>query len=171
MGLDIRMNVEWAELEQQIKDQQRYAQGPDAKRIADDLEHFFRISTAMQRVGSAKIQTRPGSYHGVHCIRCLYAKLKGWPVEKNETVLMEGDCPARTSHLINHSDCEDFYVPAKFAAPIWHEGTSIGSSQRLLDELREIEHVEKDENQQWAWDALYIAALASVTCHACIHFE
>lgn len=49
------------------------------------------------------------------------------------------------SHLIVHSDAEGFYLPIDFAEPLFdrtdtHQlpGGILGSSQRLLDELRSI---------------------------------
>jgi hypothetical protein len=171
MGLDIRVNVTWSDLSREIHNRLGFASDDEKKQLDRDSQRLTEMLGNVQDQDLA-ISTRPGSYHGIHRVRVMYAKFKGWPCTDRETVVMlEGDCPARASHLVNHSDCDGLYLPTKFDTPIWHEGVSIGSSPRLLDELREIEHVEKGENQQWAWDAIYVAALASVLCRAAIHFE
>lgn len=54
-------------------------------------------------------------------------------------------------HLINHSDCDGYYIPCDFPEPIWiepeeyeslekhiDEPISVGSSLRLMDELNKI---------------------------------
>jgi len=43
-----------------------------------------------------------------------------------------------SSHLLSHSDAEGYYVPVDFVDPLDVDDETIGSSQRLLAELRDV---------------------------------
>lgn len=133
-----------------------------------DTAHIRRIANGAM---DQRINTRPGSYSGIHRVRALYAKHRGWPLEEGGRYPTETEDSAK-SHLCSHSDCDGWYLPDDFHDPIWTgDNVSIGSSVRLLSELREIENVPKDEYQQYSWDAVYLAALASVACRTPIKFH
>ena len=90
------------------------------------------------------------------------------------------DDQTRASHLVNHSDCEGYYLPDDFPEPQWIRTTgeresalSVGSSVRLLSELTELLE-SKDEWPDefgWRWDALFVAAIASVVSRSVIVFS
>jgi hypothetical protein len=105
---------------------------------------------------------------------------------------------SRKHHLLWHSDCEGFYVPVDFPDVIEGSGVPggmLGSSQRLLEELRllaaplgfrlngnkipdeqitELASVGDDEppffNERLAWAVFFDAARASVETRAAICF-
>jgi hypothetical protein len=130
---------------------------PDA---ADQFrESFERVNAALADAGLPQHhepETPPmmrsrcscGSYPYtfLHHLRCVYAHFEGdpnWRPRAGER--MDPDDPilersyARTrSHLIQHSDCEGYYVPFDFDDIVRDErvpGGMLGSSYRLRDEL------------------------------------
>lgn len=117
----------------------------------------------------ARVHCRPGSYSGLKIVREQYEKLK------NSQGLKPFDF--KTSHLVNHSDCDGWYLPEEFDFPIWQGEVSIGSSFQLLRELEELQEIRESLNDDlpcsWghSWDELYIAACASVVSEAPIHFK
>lgn len=96
-----------------------------------------------------------GSYHNLHLLRgfAIYLEKEGRLPSTDER---ESDYPllqlqyegafetAKFAHLIEHSDCEGYYVPIPLTEPIFtEEGESIGSVFGLLDELNLL--------KEWLW--------------------
>jgi hypothetical protein len=77
--------------------------------------------------------------------------------------------------LIWHSDAEGWYLPDDFQMPIMQNDLSIGSSVRLLAELEELcpdrSVIPDDFDWDLAWDAVYLAAVASVVTGTPIEFH
>ena len=86
-------------------------------------------------------------YSFLHYLRRCYALLReGKPItvaEDDDALKVDDDLVEElsidsSSHLLCHSDAEGYYVPVDFAEPLFSDEESIGSSQRLLAELREV---------------------------------
>ncbi len=81
-------------------------------------------------------------YSFLHYLRRCYALLReGKPItvaEDADDDLVEELSIDSSSHLLCHSDAEGYYVPVDFDEPLFDDEESIGSSQRLLAELREV---------------------------------
>jgi len=81
-------------------------------------------------------------YSFLHYLRRCYALLReGKPItvaEDADDDLVEELSIDSSSHLLCHSDAEGYYVPVDFDEPLFSDEESIGSSQRLLAELREV---------------------------------
>jgi len=81
-------------------------------------------------------------YSFLHYLRRCYALLReGNPItvaEDADDDLVEELSIDSSSHLLCHSDAEGYYVPVDFDEPLFSDEESIGSSQRLLAELREV---------------------------------
>lgn len=154
MGLDIIVRVKVSEVRDCVGELESTLQEREAMRILDTMPMDRNVST------------RPGSYSGLHAVRCEYAKLKGWATSGTFVAISD---ESKASHLINHSDCDGYYMPDEFIEPQWlatsqGHNISLGSSVRLLDELTELMAV-KDrwpDGFQRRWDAVFIAAVASV---------
>ncbi len=161
MGLDIHVNV-------------------TAKQVASDIRFCEQIThpeTALALLGAieanSKIHTRPGSYAGLHVVREHFARIHGLP--KFDCGFVFGkEQPKEWDpfHLLNHQDCEGWYLPNDFPKPAWLGTISVGSSVRLLNELQEME-LERATNPDWGprWDAVYLAAVASVVTRQPIKFS
>jgi len=163
MGLDIKVFANTRELRGCLDDLDNELQKNEALRILDTMQNEEEIWTA------------PGSYSGLHVVRNEYAKLKGWPLDANGRYISDG--PAEKSHLINHCDAQWYYLPVDFPEPQWVASTgtyfiSIGSSVRLLSEVTELLAVKDKwpEGFQHRWDAVFLAAVASVACRVPIEF-
>jgi hypothetical protein len=83
-------------------------------------------------------------YSTLHYLRRVYALHKRGaevtpvlPDEELDTELERDESYNLFSHLICHSDCDGYYVPVDFGDPLYLDAGSVGSSQRLLRELRE----------------------------------
>ncbi len=179
MGLDIRIDISRDAFAEKLREEIEYADGDDDRiRAEKDLAHFERSKV---REFSGRLDLCPGSYSGTHRVRRLYAMKRGWPIGGRGYVDMgEENSPQSKSHLCHHSDCDGYYLPSDFNEPQWllvtlpdgKEGrVSVGSSYRLLAELREIEDATKDDLEQYAWDQFYMAALASVVGNRVAFFE
>ncbi|GAA0969509.1 hypothetical protein GCM10009555_016770 [Acrocarpospora macrocephala] len=74
----------------------------------------------------------------------VYTRRPHYAVEIGDSVRVIGSAEDATGgfdHLVQHSDCEGFYVPVDFEPVLIDErvtGGYIGSSQRLLEECRRI---------------------------------
>lgn len=166
MGLDIRVNVTVAQVRDNLSKLDNELQQMEALRIMDN-EDMDDDET---------IVTEPGSYHGLHVVREVYAELREWP--EYSTALPFNEAHS-SSHLMNHSDCDGWYLPERFDTPQWIIGPdekysiSVGSSYKLLEELTSM----LASNDKWPeslhrrWDAVFIAAVASVVCHCPIEFS
>ena len=81
-------------------------------------------------------------YSFLHYLRRCYALLReGKPITvaaDADDDLVEELSIDSSSHLLCHSDAEGYYVPVDFDEPLFSDEESIGSSQRLLAELREV---------------------------------
>lgn len=166
MGLDIHVDVLAGDLLTVIDDWKDPVQRKEARRIFCDMEP------------NQPIHVRTGSYHGLHLIRQQYAKLKGWQID--DTYHVPINKQSTLSHLVNHSDCEGYYLPVDFPQPTWISTTrepesalSIGSSQRLLEELCEMlpNRESWPDDFAWRWDNLFAAAFSSVASHRPIRFS
>lgn len=173
MGLDIEVDATVAQVHDRLMEKHRYAKGEQADRIGMDLIHLGMLEQEQLYDRRKSISTRPGSYSGLHVVRGEYAKLQGWPVDAKGHAISHAEELTQYSHLINHSDCDGCYVPYDFEKPIWTDNElSIGSSVRLLEELRELESrlPLMDQYTREAWGAVYLPALASVTLRTMILF-
>jgi len=162
MGLDILINTVVSEIVDCVSDLDNALQENEAKRILATMDQDKRLAT------------RPGSYGGIHVLRCAYARMKGWKVEGHTC---EINNETGGSHLISHSDCDGYYLPDDFVSPQWFErsngeSVSVGSSVKLLSELTELLAVKDQwpEGFQWRWDAVFVAAVASIVCREVITF-
>lgn len=172
MGLDIFCGATVCEARKAIEWQLEYAdettESMEPSRAM--LERGLRVLDGRKDTG-----TRPGSYAGIHVVRCAYARHRGWPLDESGRHPHYAHC--EKSHLCNHSDCDGVYIPEDFAEPIWTpEKLSIGSSWRLLCELWEIvgwrdaEPERSNAGHGWRWDELYLPAIVSVCCQTVIRF-
>jgi hypothetical protein len=101
----------------------------------------------------SRAQRSSFSYRSLHYLRRVYAHVAGDPNWRAEA-LREGVDPTKdpvlddayshfNNHLICHSDAEGYYVPQDFEEVIFDDsdtvpGGMVGSSQRLLRELRSL---------------------------------
>lgn len=164
MGLDIKTFCTVADLRNCIDECDDQLQKNEAIRClekADDADVLW---------------TAPGSYSGLHVVRTQYARLKGWPIDERSNRYISGG-PAEKSHLINHCDAEGYYLPWDFPEPQWIDtgrghALAVGSSNRLLSEVMELLSVKEQwpEGFQYRWDAVFLAAFASVLMDAPIQF-
>jgi len=168
MGLDVIVNVRMEYLSDLISELEDPVAISEANRILFNMDKK-----------AYSVRTSPGSYAGIHRVRMQYSIMKGWwfgtgghlVLKWNSIPFIEG--PAKISHLINHSDCDGWYLPEDFEEPQWVGSISIGSSQRLLAELLEM----LPSIRQWrydvdySWDAIFIAAVASVVSNEPIKFN
>lgn len=116
------------------------------------------------------LSTRPGFYHGVHQVREAYRKTKARALGLDPDDARVDEALEK-SHLDNHGDCDGWYLPENFETPIWvNEELSIGSSQRLLRELLEIDVATLDEEDRRPYFALLAPAIASVVSYEPICF-
>lgn len=164
MGLDIKTFINVADLREMLDEHGDKLQAAEGLRIIKEYPDCEVIWTA------------PGSYAGLHVVRSQYAKAKGWPLGDDGRYICEG--PAEKSHLINHCDAQWYYLPVDFPDPQWIDtgkgyAVSIGSSVRLLAELWELYAVRDQWPAEfgWRWDAVFLAALASVACSVPIEFK
>ena len=161
MGLDIRVRVTADEVLENLASLKNF----EMQAKAVDL---------LENMGPELICVRPGSYSGLHDVRVSYGRLHGrnlFPAELSKVF--------PNSHLINHSDCDGWYLPDDFVDPVWiQEGLlSVGSSQALLREVWELhgkmpllwESIYVD-GVVYAWEAVFIAAVASVVTRTPIEF-
>ena len=165
MGLDIHVDVLAGDILTEIDEWPDPVQRKEARRCFCEMDP------------NQPIHTRTGSYHGLHRIRQQYAKLKGWPIDDSFHVPITEE--TRGSHLVNHSDCDGYYLPDDFPDPEWIRTTgkresalSVGSSARLLAELTELVAVRDSwpDDFEWSWDAIFAAAFASVVSRRPIRF-
>jgi hypothetical protein len=137
--------------------------------IEAEHEERFRKSLAILPDMPNRIQTRPGSYAGLHRLRVAYCTFMAWPLDETGFhAKIPG--PAEESHLCNHSDCEGWYLPDMFENPVWADETSIGSSDKLLEELLEMDDA-AIAGVEYEWASMFVAAVASVTCGKVIKFS
>ncbi|MEW5818718.1 MAG: hypothetical protein AB1782_00880 [Cyanobacteriota bacterium] len=112
--------------------------------------------------GDVQLEERIGSYTNIHYLRRYAAH-----IDKNNTppeplkpsddptqdplllAIYDGESKTRFPHLIDHSDCNGFYIPCNFPEPLWIgpeeeideedeelvEFISVGSSTNLHEEL------------------------------------
>ena len=165
MGLDISVNVKVGEALEEIRsDWENELQKNEAIRILEEMGQYEMLST------------KTGSYAGLHVLRREYARMKTWTDYSTEKDLTPRHL---ASHLLNHSDCDGWYLPEKFDSPVWCESdgdkyhVSIGSSYRLLEELCEmLAHKDQwPEDIQWRWDALFVVAIASSATRTPVEFH
>lgn len=163
MGLSIHVSVKAQEVIDELDFWDNVLQQREGLRILSELDPDKELSVY------------PGSYAGLHVVRVQYALLRGWATDGYHVEIND---QTRGSHLINHSDCEGWYLPEDFVEPQWLAtgktySVSLGSSDRLLSELCEM-LASKDkwsERCQHSWDAVFIAALASVVTRNAIKFH
>ncbi len=147
-------------------------------------------------------------YSFLHYLRRFHARRIAQP-DQVPAPLAEGESPAHDPvleevgsprhHLLWHSDCEGYYVPIDFPEVLAGDGIAgagIGSSVRLLDELKLVaaplgivlhdgklsdadaasiaEEDEKNGGPFWierlVWLALFEAARLSIEQRAAVHF-
>ncbi len=163
MGLDITVNVTAEEVREGLEDSDCGVKHPEVARKL--LERF---------ADDEKIHVRPGSYSGLHVVRDQFIRLKKLDPEPTTAAINAAMPESHLEyHLLNHCDAEGWYLPDDFSTPAWADGVSIGSSVRLLAELEELEIERgKQPDDGWGsrWDAVYIAAVASVVTNTPIHF-
>ena len=141
-------------------------------------------------------------YSTVHFLRRAYALTKaGRPVTpvsaipdmERDNDVVDAESTMFESHLLCHSDSDGFYVPVDFAHPEVAGGQLVGSSQRLLAELRfcaeplgirlaedgtlpdaeadRVNALDTPHEHEWlAWIALHEACLLSIESGHAIHF-
>lgn len=161
MGLDISVNVTGQELWDALEDM-----GADERDKAIARAWLDDGDTRLQE----KINTRTGSYGGLHILRRAYANMKGWPLVEGQMGAFYPGEESNGSHLCNHSDCDGWYLPDTFDPPT--HNPSVGSGPRLREELRELMAVIDEKHEDyWRLIALYIPALACVYCRAPIDFH
>ena len=112
-------------------------------------------------------------YLGIHLLRAEYASMKGLEYSPHDEV--SESVTNLNSHLISHSDTSGWYLPDRFDDPIFADSdagysVSIGSSYKLLDEMLAVKDKWPQGFEQ-LWDALFIAAVASVVCNKPIRFH
>lgn len=156
MGLDITVDVKVA--------------GVCSNRTSDELS-LFQSARAECGLGMDDyIHVRPGSYSGVHRLRMAYARMKGVDVGESMTDWQNSSILPE-SHLVQHSDCDGWYLPDDFLTPILENGISVGSSVRLLAEIMEIPRDSLLDLERHAWNCLFVAAFASVATYTPIKFH
>ncbi|MFV8751784.1 hypothetical protein ACNOYE_14660 [Nannocystaceae bacterium ST9] len=134
----------------------------------EGVEHyakgFDRLRAALESAGVSgyrepervEVAMRPHvssfPYSFLHYLRRAYARvaqeLEVAPVDAEglarDDALVEDEASMFSSHLLCHSDAEGFYVPIDFPEPLFLDeraiagGGMVGSSQRLLAELRRV---------------------------------
>lgn len=117
------------------------------------------------------IDSRPGSYGGLHRVREAFTRINSHEIYDVSTRQKFKKSWERF-HLLNHSDAEGWYLPEDWGIqnPLWINNTSIGSSYNLMKELETmIGKIHPDI--QWSWDAIYVAAVASVLSNNPIKFH
>ncbi len=133
----------------------------DAEGAAWFRENLKKLSTVLERNGSQahrepvdspELESRAACdsfpYSFLHYLRRVYAHAKrdsAWRAEPleagrnpTEDTVLDEEMFMFTSHLLNHSDAEGYYVPQEFEDVIYDDtvpGGMIGSSQHLLREL------------------------------------
>ena len=158
MGLDISVSATPAEVKREI------AGNPEMLLV------FENACTNLGLEDERKIGTRPGSYVGLHRVRTAYARVKG--VDAGDSLVdWQKRNPLPMSHLVMHSDCGGWYLPEDFVKPMWNESVTVGSSVRLLAELREIDREGLDGVEGSAFDAIVVPAVASVHLRVPISFH
>ncbi len=160
MGLDIVMRVTGNEVLSEMG-------------LGKEWSRFHDLWPRFEEFGDQRISTRPGSYRGLHLVRNVWAKAKGYSDDyrADEASRIGIDHPCRASHLCWHSDCEGWYVPEIFDPPIMSGDVSIGSSVRLLEELESIRSLGMVEDVRAAYEAVLIPAVASVVTNQPIKFS
>ncbi len=168
MGLDISVNVLAKAVREALKYSDFGVKHPEAA---------LKLITEDRHPDDDIIHTRPGSYSGLHRVRAAYIAIKGLDQEPKVTDENRGIPEShKSSHLLNHSDCEGWYLPDDFSEIFWYDQITIGSSVRLLSELEDME-LERAKlpsapyNWGHSWDQVYIAAVASVVCRQPIKFH
>lgn len=167
MGLDIRINVMPCRVLEECED-------------AALLAAFRAAVDRLELDYEEPIRTRPGSYHGLHRLRRAYAEslgLTGYDAT-SEWEQSVDDSRIATSHLIQHSDCDGYYLPDDFPEPAWltvpkgayvgRHCISVGSSVRLLAELQSFDPVARDVQEEW--DSVFVTAVASVVRREVVRF-
>jgi len=164
MGLGISVDTSAYDVVANIK----YLENPLAERVA------LWILESMEPSDSINSLTQ--FYLGIHLLRAEYASMKGLQYSPHDEV--SGSVTNLNSHLISHSDTSGWYLPDRFDDPIFADSdagysVSIGSSYKLLDEMLELLAVKDKWPQgfEQLWDALFIAAVASVVCNKPIRFH
>ena len=153
----------------------------DLKSCIDECDDQLQKNEALRCLetcdGDDTLWTAPGSYSGLHIVRTQYAKLKGWPIDERSGCYISGK-ETEKSHLINHCDAEGYYLPCDFPEPQWIDtgrghALAVGSSNRLLSEVMELLSVKEQwpDGFQHRWDAVFLAAFASVLMDAPIQFK
>lgn len=165
MGLDIWV----AARPDKVLENYELEDQPELKRL------FKEACVALGLASDQEISTRPGSYSGIHRVRTAYAKMKGIDTGEDHAEWQRKDDVLPDSHLVHHSDCDGYYLPSDFIKPIRADQdgngcVSIGSSVRLLAELRELDRAKLEEYTQRAWDAVFVPAVASVFMRRVIYF-
>ena len=171
MGLNVKVDVTPDELDNTLE----LGISVDNEALDDtsnreDLAHVQRILESRGDIDETEcLSVSNGSYRNLHPLRRAYALLKECPLDKDGEVMYEGEI--LKSHLVNHEDNEGWYLPDDFPEPIWGKGReiSIGSSDRLLEELRELGRPEGSTASS-SWDTLFICALASTLHNKVIRF-
>lgn len=161
-----------------------------AESINEIAKKFNQDIDFKSRPGKHIINVRIGNYSALHVLRRFAAEIDGWDKEKyrtqqdiskcNDTMngLYDYDYYLRKSkfkHLIDHSDCEGYYLPFDFETPgvTNDKNHSIGSSVRLKHELEEIMDAINETNNleiETIWDRIYELACLSVQHQLPIEF-
>jgi hypothetical protein len=181
-------------------------------RLINDVLRWNRFREHREPTTLPRLDDRTGvgsfPYSYLHYLRRFYASRIARPDQVPDPVA-EGESPtddavleevgSPSHHLLWHSDCEGYYVPIDFPEVLAGEGIAgagIGSSMRLLDELKLIAAplgivlkegmlsdadavaiAEEDEDtggpywiERLVWLALFEAARLSIEHRAAIHF-
>lgn len=158
MGLDI---VVYANVDDVCEVISACENGVKDKELALELLKKFK--------GKDSIGTRPGSYGGLHVVRRKFTDFM--KIESEPDFIHSKGIPVAHEpfHLLNHSDCDGWYLPESFFKPVWCDYVSIGSSVSLLGEL---ESIAPDQSEDWfsKWAALYVPAVASMVSGRPIKF-
>lgn len=142
-----------------------------------ELKEEVKYVLRQERGTRYNISLRIGSYAALHYLRNFYTMVYSDINKKRPDV--------DKTHLLNHSDCDGYYIDWEFSKVIWtDEHLSIGSSTKLLQELEflkeyveglpengeEEELIEGTETIKWVFKALYLLARVSVDTNAPLVF-
>jgi hypothetical protein len=103
------------------------------------LHHLRRVAAHLAASGTAPPPLEAGSERDPVLVAAFESGPAHLVTVKDGTAEHRGPTGAEPTfdHLIQHSDCEGYYVPVDFAAVLYSEdvlGGYLGSSQRLLEE-------------------------------------
>lgn len=152
----------------------------DARLLNDIAKELGADIDFAEKAGIYIVDYRIGSYSALHILRRFAAKQDGWDGDRYKAAhgyksyesmdgLYDDDYylgRSKFPHLIDHSDCEGYYLPIDFEKPFFHkELSSVGSSVRLKAELETLKpdiDSKGGDYEKKLWDKMYSLACESV---------